>query len=286
MSITIIQFLKHFKDETFWYIKKNKYPLIFLSFCVLMAAINILYILGIDIKSNESWEFWAIFATIVYAVYLHLYMLWNGHFEVLGGNYTFYTFLCNLPLFLLLIILGADHFGLININLSRLHTLLLLILSSIVYTFLNWVLYLGFNSKANKLSNEMDKAFYKDLSERFYSTVFSSEIPLNISFCFLLLFYVGIKYAVYLNIYPEFIQSNTLLFDSILNNNDINEEALSNVSINMEIAMIQNYDKILNYFISGAIALQMMFSNAVWVFSDDKILEKAPSLREENTNDK
>lgn len=88
----------------------------------------------------------------------------------------------------------------------------------------------------------------KELAADFKYTVFVSDLPITISFLFLFL------YSLFIN---------------------------RMIEMNCETTEIGEVIDGFEYFFSGAIAFQIMYSNAIWIFNDDKFFKKLDGLKKE-----
>lgn len=287
-----IKFLKYLSD--------NRTPVLILSICTIFAGTNLLNLfsqlfdLDFYLPWNKSWELWAAIATVIYSIYIHRQLKLKKHLKILDGEAGSKIRGKNLPLILLCLAIFISSFGgfnewLNNFLASRYTTFSILIIAAAVYCNLNWTLHSEFNNILPEIKKkfahadpdeeevEYARSFYEKMSSDFYSSVFTSEIPNIITFLLLFLFYGTFKYLINNGSFnietmnPIFLE----ILEPLLNNHQdqCSQLVLKQLSITA-----------LEYFASGAIAFQMMFSNAVWVFNDDKIIEQSPVIIDNSNN--
>lgn len=229
--------MKHLKDFYQWvkehlFRKNNVFPAWILSIAVIVSITHTLWGYLDSVKPNFMWEITALISTLIYTVFVHGILYKNGYFEHIGGNNTYYIGAVN---FIFLLVIIVVIVGEINDFLSRPLKIGMITISCILYTFVNWRLFQLFRYFKNHGNKEMK------ISNKFKRAVLSSDLPLTISYVFLLII------AIFLHFCGTKDQYMMMTID---------------------------------YFFSGAIAFKMMLSNTSWLFIDDDFYKNINEIDE------
>lgn len=242
-------------SEIFKYLrKKNNYiALILYVLTIIIGATNPFGVFRTQLPLHKSWIVASFLFTIGYTLYFHYAGFRHGYFENFGGIKTASLILTNILLIIIYLFIANELFNVFRYTPNIKFALALMAFSFFTYSIMNWTIHMHFideknikNKRAKGATGDEKKKFIKsakhfqNLANDFKYSVFTSDLPITISFLFLFLY--------------------SLSLDTIVK--------IHNVS---DIEILNNG---FEYFFSGAIAFQIMYSNAIWIFTDDKFFKK------------
>lgn len=286
--------------------RRNNFFIVLILFLIVLGIILITHITDEQMvssydnfKYHKVWALGALFSTALYTITFHIVGINNKWFNLIETNEALVLIPIDLMFFLLIII------GLQSYEVPLYVVLLSLAFVVTLYVILNFKLALSFRIKSRQLkkeylkskqdsisqhevriktnekfiayatnNDEIEKAkkenqklkekikrindcpktdlricqskILNDLSDNFKSSVFSSDIPMLVTLIILTLY--------------------TVLLENCSPN-----------SLNSCAGYYAGTDSTtLEFFVYGAIAFQMLFTNAVWIFNDDKFFKKYP----------
>lgn len=232
----IISFLR----EIGKYFKKNIVVTIFFFITILIGATNIFG--QSNQPAHKCWVLSSFVFTSGYTLVFYIFGRKNGYFKNLGGDKSVVIILVHLLLFVITLFIANDYFSLFRLSPGRLLTLILMFIFALLFSIVNWALHQHFHQKSNsiEITGRETQDELEDLeAKRKLKNRYSDQSR-------------SFRSAVFMSDLPLAIAFLVLAIYSIF----------------------INHCSQLDYFFSGAIAFQMMASNAVWIFNDDKIFEK------------
>jgi hypothetical protein len=191
--------------------KDNIIPFWILVSVIITGVFSIFSEELIKIKSNTIWEICALGSTLAYTIYLHKQFYKNGYFKCLGGNSVVILILINLPFFFLTTFMFLNAFCSF-IEIAKWFKILAITFCFICYTFFNWMFYRAFSGQS------ITNIKTKKISNRFKNAVYSSDLPLTISYFILFLFSLFFSFSYEKNEQIEYFFSGAIAFKMFLSN--------------------------------------------------------------------
>lgn len=256
----IISFLR----EIGRYFKKNVVVTIFFFITIIVGATNIF-----GLSKQPAYKCWVLSAFVFTTGYTIVFYIFgyfiNGYFKNLGGNKSVAILVIHIPLVLITLFIATPYLGIFRNTPGRLATLILMFVFAISYSIINWSLHLHFQNESDSIDapecETEDKIKAKIAKIKSENTGDNTQDKIAALEGILKNIKLKIKYS---GLATDF-RSTVFMSDLPL--------AIAFLVLTIYSIFI-DYCIQMDYFFSGAIAFQMMASNAVWIFNDDKIFTK------------
>jgi len=218
------------------YISNNRKVGIFFILMIILGGSNFLWLSKLDFWKN--WEVASFVFTIIYTLYVARMFYKNNIFNDLGGNLSVWLHTITfVGAGFMALVVANDIFNILTIYIHRIAQFWGMAVISFLFAYRNGVLYSHYDTKANAISINTNRK-RKILKEKYFE--------LRDSF----------KNSLFMSELPITISFVIL--------------ALCSTYYRL-IGLDKN---IIDPFFSGAVAFQMICSNAVWIFTDDPIIEE------------
>jgi len=267
------------------YFKKNIVVTIFFFITIIVGATNIF-----GLSNQPAYKCWVLSSfvfTLGYTLAFYRYGRKKGYFKILGGDKSVAIIVIHIPLVVITLLIANDYFDLFRITPGRFLTLILMLIFALTYSIINWNLHLSFKQESDSIVitrfeihesvTEIDKIKLKitgcetqDELEALEAEI--DKIKLKITGCETQNGLEALEAKI-----TEIKSKNRF---SGLSKDFRSAVFMSDLPLSIAFLVLTIYSIFIDYciqmdyFFSGAIAFQMMASNAVWIFNDDKIFTK------------